>query len=309
MERRTFYSLSASGTIKEIYIAGTDPDVNKVITAKSSLVEAESNVLNKCMSNLWAYDHEYGAYSHNAKFEPNLGLPAANGHVLLGSPGGERHWGISGVAGGVEVDPVQYHTDVAISSSWAALHEHPQNPDGLDYELLLPSIASSDSNVTRVLASGTDDIKFWINKETTPCLQDELCYLGHPVPEFTLLTYLGDWRHFIYTSWYVYTHYRKTDDGLVIIEGSAYNINGLDGTVMFNLPAGYRPSRDLVFLTCPASIQGWDINIKFRSTSAHLHIDTNGNVYLSNINGLEWQTALLNTQIYIDFSAAIFYAG
>lgn len=65
--------------------------------------------------------------------------------------------------------------------------------------------------------------------------------------------------------------YRKNTNGVVRLRGDSYRAAGAATTVMFNLPAGYRPTRDLYFY-CPNASGAYILVV----------IHANGDVQISN---------------------------
>lgn len=92
-----------------------------------------------------------------------------------------------------------------------------------------------------------------------------------PGTDFTNASLSSGWTN--YSSSWGLGGYKKTPSGIVCLRGLVTNTGGGSGTVICNLPAGYRPARPLIFASlCGSGLCQIDIradgNVLFRSGNA-----------------------------------------
>lgn len=94
---------------------------------------------------------------------------------------------------------------------------------------------------------------------------------------WTIPTLLSGWTHYV-SGTYHSASYTKDILGFVHLRGTIGGGTTTSGTVLFNLPVGYRPSKT-IFLSVANSLN---------TTSSKITIQNNGNVVINNIGNNTW---------------------
>jgi hypothetical protein len=132
-------------------------------------------------------------------------------------------------------------------TSWAdRLVQYPsrftRTSDGT-YDTLTPSPGTVTTPGTPLTASALNNMETQYDNAVADAVSQVTT-----IPNWTVATLVNSWAQ--YGGSYAYAAYTKQPNGLVLLRGAVKS--GTTGTIMFNLPTGYRPQYDAAF----ASVDG-----------------------------------------------------
>jgi hypothetical protein len=154
-------------------------------------------------------------------------------------------------------------------------------PDGSD--VLFPNTGTIDLEINESIMLEAS----FLNSTTSPCWNVVSIYKNNVITPITVSSFLNSWTATTTVK------YRKNYNGMVTLQG-VVGVATVSSGIMFNLPAGYRPSYDRYF------------NFLVQDAAAFVQTDciiyTNGNVYINigSLSGPAVNVRLDGISFYID---------